>query len=218
MPTARPWHRRCLHSATSAIGFAVLSCTTATAVDAQTLTLPTVRTFGPGPEEYALHRLVRELRIDYAKDNVPGGDSATAQRAQGALRRVTLMVLASVTKEMLGELAHATTKVAALNALAGQNNLPDDVAPSVRLEAATAIVRDPLACSLMSQANGARVFAEFTTSPVGPDSGTLYLARISQLSGQRDCAGLARASAIVMRLHRSPGAGASESVWAIDRG
>ena len=147
MSTALQWSRRCERRAlVTALSLWLLAIMTAPAVSAQALTLPTVRTFGPGPEEHALHRLVHDLTQTYGADTLLIGDTATTARARRVLRRLSIMTLASVTKDMYRELLFAPTKQDALIALAGANSLADDVAPGLRLDAVEQISHDPLAC------------------------------------------------------------------------
>lgn len=113
-------------------------------LDAQGITLPTVRSFGAGPEEANLYRLVDEVReLLLAAFQ---GDS-THSRFVVARRRLDRLMLASLTSRQYDGLLRAPEDEEALVVLAGSRYKPDDLVPSSLLKAARSVSNDLSACT-----------------------------------------------------------------------
>jgi hypothetical protein len=131
---------------------------------AQTVTLPTVRAFGPGPEEAMLQRLVHEMREDYVKDTITlHGTAASTERDQArnhALRvlgRLDALLLAGVTHKQFNELLSAKDSTDSLLVLAGERHLPDDPLPRDILQAIRTVSDDQTACFALGAITHARL-------------------------------------------------------------
>jgi hypothetical protein len=128
-------------------------CGRVTNCEAQGITLPTVRAFGPGPEEALMLSLVRELTVKYRVDSAttpPSGDPARVTRAIQALRRLDVIMLASITenqRQALAETDIASNQAAALNILAGDQHVANDPTPRGLLAAYQRIASDSETCA-----------------------------------------------------------------------
>ena len=122
-------------------------------LESQALTLPTVRAFGPTPEEAALYRLIGSLRASFADDTlrnrtgVQNRDAAIYDRAIRVLPRFDLLTLASVTESQLNALVSAGNETDSLVILAGDKHVASDPIPGQLLAALRAVSTDPSACS-----------------------------------------------------------------------
>lgn len=134
-----------------------LICGGLSTAHAQSVTLPTLRTFGPRPEEIGLFRLAADLRAIYGADTIAGagkaGASATARAAdsvaRSTLRRVNLMVLASVTDQQIRRL-EGVSKADSLVIIAGERHVASDLVPVEIRRALAAVADDEELCGFLS--------------------------------------------------------------------
>ncbi|MCU0626825.1 MAG: hypothetical protein MUF21_10150 [Gemmatimonadaceae bacterium] len=97
-------------------------------LDAQGITLPTIRTFGSKPEERLMFRLIRQLRPQY--DSLAAGtDAADRDLAKAMLRRLRLLEIASLSQRQIDEFREASLESEQLQVLAGSRYMPDDPVP-----------------------------------------------------------------------------------------
>lgn len=124
---------------------------------AQTITLPTVRTFGSTPEQAMMYRLIATVRATYEADTAaakaPGATAtaiAAANRGRIALPRLSLVALSAITQKQLDALLRASSTLDSLGVLAGELYVADDQTPQDLLAAIVAVGRNPQACHQLS--------------------------------------------------------------------
>jgi hypothetical protein len=155
---ARSWIRiRRLLRVLCSIAFALAAASAP--LCAQGITLPTVRSFGAGPEEAVLYRVVREVRM--LLDTAFGGDSVNMRKVV-AQRRLNVLMLASLTARQYDGLLRARGKEDALVVLAGSRYKPDDLVPLLLLDAVNSVSDDPSACAGFGDAEQTSIFNALT--------------------------------------------------------
>lgn len=145
-----------------------LSAFTSRRVDAQGITLPTVRAFGPGPEEAMLYRLLREVRAAYSDDTLaenlkgktPGEVAAVRRRTHKMFSRLDVLSIASVTQRLLELLGRVKTANDSLSLLAADKAMPDDPVPMLLFRAIQRIADDTLACMYLDDEKRSKISAE----------------------------------------------------------
>lgn len=170
----------------SIVAIAWLTLISARETGGQAITLPTVRTFGPGPEEAVLHRLIREVRADYSKDTLPDAGGATGSGARETafrlLPRLDRLSVASLSWAQLWELQDAESTTDSLEVLAGSQHLADDPVPRGMLDALRRLAGEASSpCALLGESDRNSVSKELATRSTGADTASTEVRSISKL-------------------------------------